>query len=140
MGNRLDGCLNMVLSAGPDCSVFGAACVTGANGKDVCAVAGAPACTQPIFPGGLRCDGNVSVLCSGGHELRDDCAARGRSCLATASNGLPNSCGLGNDCDDFFTTTCDGGTLTFCYDGVIGKWDCKANGFSRCDPSGRCST
>jgi hypothetical protein len=118
-----------------DCATFGLKCVVAADGAAGCATSG-PACA----PGPNRCDGEVSVGCYNGHEVRVDCAAAGLTCKRSASAGMPvGSCvappAPGGTCDPEDKAKCEDSTIKYCAAGRPRVYSCKAVGFGRCDGS-----
>jgi len=117
-----------------DCTAFGLVCGTG------------PACVPPTAPcsaGMQRCEGNVSVSCYVGHEVRVDCSAAGLECTAPNTAGLPpmstsavgacfTSAPTAGACDPQAAARCDGATIRYCNFGKPRSYLCKSLGFSRC--------
>jgi hypothetical protein len=118
-----------------DCAAFGLKCSVAGDGTAACATSG-PACTA----GAARCDGNVSVTCYNGHEVRVDCAAAGLACNQNASAAavvgacaaVPPATGA---CDPNEKPRCDDASIKYCAAGRPRSYSCKGAGFGRCDAS-----
>jgi hypothetical protein len=118
-----------------NCAAFGLKCSVAGDGTAGCATSG-PACAA----GAARCDGDVSVGCYNGHEVRVDCAAAGLTCNLNASAGTPvGSCvappQAGGMCDPGDKAKCEEANIKYCAAGRPRTYSCKAVGFGRCDTS-----
>jgi hypothetical protein len=117
-----------------DCAAFGLKCQTGTDGTSACATQG-PACSGAA----KRCEGNTSVGCFNGHEVRVDCAAAGLVCAPTPGGTPVGGCvspplPLGG-CDSSQAPRCDGANIKYCASGKPRSHFCKATGFNKCDAS-----
>jgi len=117
-----------------DCQAFGLKCQTAADGTSSCATQG-PACSGTA----KHCDGNTSVGCFNGHEVRVDCAAAGLTCAPTPGGTPVGACvspplAVGG-CDSSQTPRCDGANIRYCVAGKPRSHFCKATGFNKCDSS-----
>lgn len=117
-----------------DCAAFGLKCSL-LEGKVGCAPP-TPACTGTS----KRCDGNVSVGCLHGHEVRVHCGAAGLTC-----NGSPGATPVGacmapapdtDKCDPKDAGKCDGATIKYCFAGKKRSYFCKSLGFNQCVKDG----
>jgi hypothetical protein len=118
-----------------DCAAFGLKCAVAADGTAGCATSG-PACVA----GSGRCEGDVSVGCYNGHEVRVDCAAGGLTCSPSVGAGTPvGSCVAtpppGGTCDPGDKAKCEDGSIKYCAAGRPRSYSCKGVGFGRCDTS-----
>jgi len=146
-GTRILRCEHGQL-ASLDCTAFGLVC-----GAPVPGGAATPACVPPTAacaPGLKRCDGNVSVSCYAGREVRVDCGAAGLECappaapppnLAPALASVIMTSPVGScfasapasgACDPQSAARCDGATIRYCNLGKPRSYLCKSLGFSRC--------
>lgn len=118
-----------------DCAAFGLKCAVAADGTAGCATSG-PACVA----GSGRCEGDMSVGCYNGHEVRVDCAAGGLTCSPSVGAGTPvGSCVAppppGGTCDPGDKAKCEDGSIKYCAAGRPRSYSCKGVGFGRCDTS-----
>jgi hypothetical protein len=120
-----------------DCAAFGLKC-TMDGGNAGCAPPTA-ACTGTQ----KRCDGNVSVGCVHGHEVRVDCGATGLTC-----NLVPGATPIGTcaapaapagpeKCDAHEAPKCEGATIKYCFAGKRRSYFCKSLGFNKCAKDGQ---
>ncbi len=138
-GTRILRCEHGVLSS-LDCAAFGLICSGGGGAGAACAPP-----TTPCAGAGSRCEGDVSVSCYNGHEVRVECGAAGLSCGTTDSQAsrtvgacvapAPVAPGPGA-CDPGAPARCDGATLRYCFAGQPRSVLCKALGFNRCIAGG----
>ena len=117
-----------------DCAAFGLKCQTDGTGTSDCATQG-PTCTGTA----KRCEGNVSVGCFNGHEVRVDCAAANLVCSSMPGGTPIGACvspplSVGG-CDPGQTPRCDGANIKYCIAGKPRSHFCKATGFNKCDSS-----
>jgi hypothetical protein len=115
-----------------DCAAFGLRCIQGGpNNAPGCAPA-----TAPCLANSKRCDGNVSVGCVHGHEVKVDCATAGLACNATPGSVSIGACVApkadGPSCDPSDKAKCDGANVKYCYAGKPRSFFCKGLGFNRC--------
>jgi hypothetical protein len=118
-----------------NCGAFGLKCSVAPDGAAGCATSG-PACAA----GAVRCDGQVSVGCYNGHEVRVDCAAAGLACNQGPGGGTPvGACvapaPAAGACDPNDKARCDDGSIKYCAAGRPRSYSCKDVGFGRCDAS-----
>jgi hypothetical protein len=121
-----------------NCGALGLKCAPQADGTSACATAG-PACSAPNGTS-LRCEGNVSVGCFNGHEVRVNCANAGLVCNTAAGPNLAiGTCAAppapGAACDPNERAQCDGSSIRFCQAGKTRTFSCKSAGFNRCEPT-----
>jgi hypothetical protein len=141
-GTRILRCEHGQL-ASLDCTAFGLVCGGSAPASGGPA---APTCvpgTAPCAAGLKRCDGNVSVSCYAGHEVRVDCGAASLECAPpnTAGQAPMNTTPVGacfasapaaGACDPQSAARCDGATIRYCDLGKPRGYLCKSLGFTRC--------
>jgi hypothetical protein len=119
-----------------DCAAFGLKC-TLSDGKPGCSTA-----TAPCSGTAKRCDGNVSVECMHGHEVRVDCGAAGLTCNGAVGAQPVGACveppavGAADTCDPKDSPRCDGATLRYCFAGHKRSYFCKSLGFEKCTKNG----
>jgi hypothetical protein len=127
-----------------DCTAFGLVCGSSAGAGNGGAVV--PTCVPPTpacTPATKRCDGNVSVSCYGGHEVKVDCGAAGLECAPPNTAGQApmstspvgacfSSVPAASACDPQSAARCDGATIRYCDLGKPRAYLCKSLGFSRC--------
>ena len=120
-----------------DCDAFGLKCsplTTAPNSKVGCATGGAT-CQD----GARRCEGNTSVGCYNGHEVRVDCAAAGLACSNTPGSTPIGACvapAPSEKCN-FDKPSCGGAGnayVQYCYAGKPRSYFCKPR-FNKCDKS-----
>jgi hypothetical protein len=122
-----------------DCSALGLRCaVAGGEGRVPQCVPATAACADAS----ATCDGDTSVGCYRGREVRVDCGARGLACASGAGDGhAPPASTMGacevpvpteGACDAKVPARCDGATLKWCAFGAPRSYLCKAMGFTRC--------
>lgn len=75
-----------------------------------------------------RCEGDVSVGCSHGHEFRNDCSVHGTTCRDGLCDEVPILCD-----GTYSTTTCEGDELVYCWYSRVSRVSCRDLGFSGCD-------
>jgi hypothetical protein len=129
-----------------DCTAFGLVCAASTSGGGSSGPTCAPA-TPPCSAGSRRCEGNVSVGCLGGHEVRIDCASGGLLCFPpSATAAMPGAppvtaepvgqcfspVSAGSGCDARTPARCEGATIRYCAEGKSRSYLCKSLGFSRC--------
>jgi hypothetical protein len=128
-GSVASSCVtNRGVQMSTDCSDYAQSCVSGvctSNG-------GGGACTAGTLP---TCDGAAIVRCSGGIEVRTDCAARevGAMCHLGPTTSPEPYCGPGDACyPTKGAETCTGTSVSYCAGGVVATADCTTLGFSQC--------
>ncbi len=129
-GTVLEACIAGVFVPQANCALTGSHCDPTAG---ACVGTGA-SCTGSV----TTCDGTSLVACRGGHQQLLDCGAlvSGAACQTVGSVAF---CGVGNTCDPTGAPPggrCDGNVLVLCAGGSPLRFDCAANGFSACGPSG----
>lgn len=139
---------------GHDCGALGLQCDTMLDftGEPyaTCRGPGAACSVDPLLGSaplphlhGDGCQGNTLTACVQGKLFDIDCGQIGVGFSCQSFDGKP-FCGLGSECDgsvsnDSVDAVCDATKLVVCNAGVFTKVDCKAIGFSDCDPAiGRC--
>jgi hypothetical protein len=117
-----------------DCTAFGLACGAGPSGPSC--VPRTPACAA----GSKRCEGNESVSCYAGHEVRVECGAAGLECPASPGAATLGACmspaPTTGACDSQAAARCDGANIKYCNLGKPRSYLCKSLGFSRCGAAG----
>jgi hypothetical protein len=118
-----------------DCTAFGLKCATAGDGTAGCSTGLAPCAAAAS-----RCDGNASVGCFNGHEVRVDCAAAGLVCKAGAGPKVSvGACAAtappGGACDPADKPSCDDGSIKYCAAGRPRAFSCAAFGLGRCAAS-----
>jgi hypothetical protein len=115
-----------------DCAAFGLRCASAPDG-------GAPGCapaTAPCVTGSKRCEGNVSVACFNGHEVRVDCSRAGLVCGGGAGSTAVGACSsppaTTGACDPSSPGHCDGANVKYCFAGKSRSYLCKSLGLPRC--------
>ena len=125
---------------GPKCADLGLTCGETQFDEPVCQGTGA-ACqsdfADPLSASlqqGLACEGDDLRVCVNGGEHVLDCAGAitGASCQTGSAKPY---CGFATDCEPGASSeTCEGDNVVICNAGRVEKIDCKALGFTTCDP------
>jgi hypothetical protein len=116
-----------------DCQAFGLRCTTDDSGKAGCAT------TLKECKGNTKhCDGDVSVGCFNGHEVRVDCKKIGLTCNTSGTGIAVGDCTAPegkNACDPKDAAKCNGGKISYCFAGKSRSYDCGTF-FGKCDAKG----
>ncbi len=116
-----------------DCSLFNMECVE-SNGKADC-MPKADAAVCSGF-GAIRCDSSSLILCYFGKEISYDCKdmyGESFECLEINKDEIKYGCQLPElaiECET--EATCSGDILKYCINGETKEFNCKDNGYSRC--------
>jgi hypothetical protein len=86
-----------------------------------------------------RCEGNTSIACFNGREVRVDCAAAKLECALTPGGTPVGACvspaPSAGGCDARETPRCDGTSIRYCLVGKPRSYLCKTSGFGKCESS-----
>jgi hypothetical protein len=117
-----------------DCAAFGLGCLTESDGTSECATGG-PVCSSTA----RRCEGNTSIGCFNGREVRVDCGAANLECSLTPGEIAVGACvsppPTAGRCDPREAPRCDGASIHYCLAGKPRSYLCGAAGFGKCDSS-----
>jgi hypothetical protein len=124
VGGVSGGCASGRLIPRDDCRMYAGASCDSQSG--LCKGSGA-ACTSDV------CQGSTQMVCRDGSTAPFDCAQLGLTCVVLFGNVR---CGLGTDCTEAFSDSCNGSVLTYCDAGLVKTLDCVAAGWASCSNVG----